>query len=239
MADEQIALRYWVWGEDRIAYGPVELPGLVGWLKQGRLRATGWVFPGETGRWTRADEVPELKLFFAGGAGAGRASGVAAHPAALKPGNLRRIRLFAEMDPDQLESLVDYMEVVRVHKFAQLFRKGDHGDAMYFVLEGEVRALTMIEGKETTLFTMRPGDSFGELALLIQGPRTADMAANEDSVLLRLPAAAFEKILREAPALAAPFLLALARVIGRRSLELGKKYESSIRSARALADLRF
>jgi len=239
MADQQTAPLYWVWGLDRIAYGPVELPGLIAWIKQGRVKAASWVFVGEAGEWVKADQVAVVKMFFVTKTEPPGPTGAEAAHAALKPGNLRRIRLFADMDADQLQSLVTYMELVRVNKFSQLFRKGDHGDAMYFVLEGEVRALTLIDGKETTLFTMRPGDSFGEIALLIQGPRSADMVANENSLLLRLPAAAFEQIVREAPALATPFLLALSRVITHRSLELGRKYESSIRSARAVADLHF
>lgn len=239
MAEQELAALFWVWGHDRIAYGPVELPGLVTWVRQGRVGSAQWIFVSDHGGWIKAGEMPELRMFFAELAGGPETATGEVRHSALKPENLRRIRLFAEMDAHQLRSLVNYMELVRVNKFARLFDKGDHGDAMYFVLEGEVRALTLLDGKETTLFTMRPGDSFGEIALLIQGPRSATMVANEDSTLLRLPSAAFERIVREAPALAAPFLLALSRVIAHRSLEIGRKYENSIRSARVLAELRF
>ncbi len=236
MGDQDVGPLYWVWGIDGIAYGPVGLPGLADWIKQGRVCGEHWVFVGEQTRWIKADDIPELKMFFADGSSPPASSPEQSKHAALRPENLRRIRLFAEMDTVQLQSLVNYMELVRVNKFARLFSKGDHGDAMYFVLEGEVRALTLISGKETTLFTMHMGDSFGEIALLIHGPRSADVVANEHSLLLRLPSAAFEKIVREAPALATPFLLAMSRVIANRSLDMGKKYESSIRSARVLAE---
>jgi hypothetical protein len=238
MNDQASEPLYRVWGQDNIAYGPLTLPALVGWVKQQRVQATTWVFTEEDGKWQPASQVTPLKMFFgpkSSAPAAGPAAGAGVE--AVRPEHLSRVRVFADMDLRQLASFLSYMEPVRVRKFTNLFKKGDHGDAMYFLLEGEVRALTMIEGKETTLFTMRAGESFGEIALIIQGPRSADMAANEDSLLLRLPAAAFERIVKEAPALAAPFLLAISRTITQRSLELGRKYESSIRSARAVADL--
>lgn len=234
---------FWVWGVDHIAYGPFELPTLVTWIKQRKAGAESWVFVQEAGHWCRASEITELKMFFAPKGGAAPMAGSEKPPASaagqVRPENLRRIRIFAEMETRQLESLLGYMELERVRKFTLLFHKGAPADAMYFILEGEVRAFAMIEGKETTLFTMGAGDSFGEIALLIQGPRSSDVSANEDSLLLKLPSSAFEKIIREAPALATPFLLAMARVITNRSLEMGRKYESSIRSARATAELRF
>lgn len=229
-----------VWGQDNIAYGPLTLPALVAWVKQHRVAADTWIFTDEDKTWQPARQVAPLKLFFGAKPPPGqpKPEGAVGEPA-VRPEHLHRVRVFADMDLKQLASFLGYMEPVRVRKFTPLFKRGDHGDAMYFLLEGEVRAFTMIEGKETTLFTMRVGDSFGEIALLIQGPRTSDMAANEDSLLMRLPASAFEQIVREAPALATPFLLAIARTITHRSIELGHKYEAAVSHARAAAELRF
>lgn len=229
---------YRVWGSDNIAYGPFELPALVAWIKQKRVLANTWVFASEAGAWQKASQLAELKMFFKEKpSGAAPAAGAGPSLESVKPENLRRIKIFAEMDPTQLESFLAYMELVRIRKFAHLFHKGETGDAMYSILEGEMRAMNMADGKETTLFTLHPGDSFGEIALLIQTPRSSDIVANEDSLLLKLPAAAFDKVVREAPALAAPFLLAIARVMTNRSLELGRKYESSVRSARVVSAL--
>lgn len=237
MTDQETKALYWVWGRDRIAYGPVELPELISWIKENRVANDQWIFSGAEERWFKADEIPELQMFFetqrVDTPQAADLSGV------LKPESLRRIRLFAQMGSAQLQSLVRYMEVVKVKKFSLVFAKGDPGNAMYFVLQGEVRARALIDGKDKTLFTMGPGESFGEIALLIHGVRSSDVVANEDSVLLRLPSDAFERIVREAPALATPFLLELARVITGRSLALGREYEKAIRRAEVLAELRF
>ena len=53
-----------VWGIDQTAYGPVELPTLVSWVKDERVTAETWIFAGRTGSWQKAVEVPELQMFF-------------------------------------------------------------------------------------------------------------------------------------------------------------------------------
>jgi len=57
------AVNYRVWGADKIAYGPVELPELVNWIKQGRVASNAWVFKDDTG-WARASDLTELKVLF-------------------------------------------------------------------------------------------------------------------------------------------------------------------------------
>jgi CRP-like cAMP-binding protein len=100
------------------------------------------------------------------------------------------------------------------------------------VLEGEVRARVMIDARETTLSTMGTGECFGELAIVDQGPRSADVIANQPSVLVKVSDKALRKMFAEAPALAAPFMFALTRVIAQRVRVLTKRYEDSIHFSR-------
>ena len=137
------------------------------------------------------------------------------------------------MDERQIESFVRFMEVVNYPQFSHFVRKGEHGAAIYLVLDGEARALTIVDGKESTLTTVPAGEAFGEISLLDQGPRSADIIANKDSVLLRVSAEAFERLLREAPALAVPLLLALSRAMVGRVRSLTKRYEDSVHFIRA------
>jgi CRP-like cAMP-binding protein len=150
---------------------------------------------------------------------------------------LQRTKLFAGLGADQLESFAQYLEPVKVPQFGNLVRKGQHGDAMYIVVDGELRALTIIEGKESILGTMGAGDCFGEISLLDQGPRSADVVANRDSTLLKLSSAAFERLIREAPALAMPFVLALSREAVQRVRHATKRYEDSIQFIRTAKKL--
>jgi CRP-like cAMP-binding protein len=83
------------------------------------------------------------------------------------------------------------------------------------------------------LITLGVGETFGEVALLDKGARSAYVASNTASLLLRLPAASFDQIVREAPALATPFAVGLARMLANRLRTLSKRYEDSIRFSRS------
>jgi len=121
---------------------------------------------------------------------------------------------------------------MNVPPFTVLVRQGEPADAVYFVLQGELRAYITAAEKESTLATLQPGDMFGEVALLDRGPRSASVAANQNSVLLRLSAAAFGQITKEEPALSQPFALGLGRALAASLRRLTKTYSDSIRFAR-------
>lgn len=228
--------RYRVWGDDNIGYGPVELTGLVDWIKESRVHSANWIFLEPARVWRKAADIPELQMFFAQTPGSASQQPTIAS-LGLKPNSLRRIKIFASMPEQHLGSFLNYMEPRRVRPFSYVVRKGDHGDAVYFVLEGELRAISIIDGKESVLTTMEAGDFFGEISLLDQGPRSVDVVANVESIILKLSADSFEKLVREAPALATPFLFALSRSVVGRVRSLTKRYEDSIHISRTLGEV--
>jgi len=227
-----------IWGVDNVVYGPVELPVLVNWVKDERVTANTWVFSEKADAWLRASGMPELHMFFqpkqAPRPSPGNAS-VSPDTAmlALKPGSLRRVKIFADFTDQQLERFVHFMEVQRVKQWTEVVKQGQHGDSMYLVLEGELRVRMMIGGKETILVTLGPGEFFGEISLFDHGPRSADVVANKDSLLLKISATAFETLLKEAPELAAPFLYAMSKTLMARIRADNKRYRDSINFARA------
>lgn len=236
MDPNEEAPRYWVWGVDNVAYGPVDLPVLTNWVLDQRVTADTWVFGEDDHQWQPASQTPELNLFFERRNPAGA---VASAPVqGIKVGSLRRIKILAGLEEKQLESFVRFMEVVPVKQFAQVFKRGEPSAAMYLVLEGELRARVIVDGKETTLSTMTAGDFFGEISLLDEGPRSADVIANTDSRLLKISGEAFDRLMREAPALAASFLYGLSKSIGARVRVLTQKYQDSIHFSRAAGAVR-
>jgi hypothetical protein len=219
-----------IWAVDNVVYGPVDLPTLVEWVKDERVTAETWVFNDEKGSWFKAPQIPELKDFF-------RPPPVAepepSGPApTFKLGSLRRVKILADMNDGQLERFVKLMEVKNIRQWTQIVRQGDAGDAMYLVLEGELRVRMMINGKETILATLNAGEFFGDIALFDQGPRSADVVSNKDSVLLKISAASFEKLLTQAPDLAAPFLFAIGKTLAARIRADNKRIKDSVNFAR-------
>jgi CRP-like cAMP-binding protein len=229
MNDDSAPL-YYVWGADRIGYGPVELPTLVDWIRDERVLTKTWIYVDQENTWTRASDITELKPVFGRRARGTGASGDSS--TRITPASLRRIKILAGMEEAALDSLLRYMQPIEVAAFARVVRQGEPADAMFFVIEGELRAYVLVDGKESTLATLSVGETFGEIALLDKGHRSASVAANAASLLLRLPVESFERLVREAPALVTPFALGLAVLLAGRLRALGKRFEDSIRFSR-------
>jgi hypothetical protein len=227
-------IKYHIWSENMSAEGPMELPALIASIKNHRVGADTWLYVESQRQWIKAAQLPELQMFFPLPASAGAAGPKPGEDtkASIRPGILRRIKLFADMQEAQLQSFVDFMEVLSFKQFATVVTAGENSDAMYLVLEGELRARNMVEGRETTLATMTVGDFFGEVSLLDHGPRSADVVANQPSVLLKISAASVERLVRENPAAAAPFLHALSRSVVGRLRTATKKYVDSVHFSR-------
>lgn len=201
---------FFIWGIDDSPYGPVELPTLVNWIKDERVLADTWVFTRRDSKWQRAADITELKMFF------GQKIVRSGTSPIITPGSLRRVKILADLNDAQLSHLSDFLELQPVTQWTVVVRQGDCGDAMFLVLAGELRARVMVGEQETTLATFGPGDFFGDMALFDQGPRSADVVANVDSTLLRLSAVSFERLAKEAPSLATPFLQATSRTLASR-----------------------
>jgi CRP-like cAMP-binding protein len=105
---------------------------------------------------------------------------------------LERVPLFAELGPRQLRRVAALGRPRRFGAGATIVRLGAHGDAFYVILEG--RALVVRPtGRPLKLGA---GDFFGELALIEDTPRSADVIAADDVVALSIGRSAFTKLLR-------------------------------------------
>ena len=88
-----------VWGVDQTAYGPVELPALVSWVKDERVTADTWIYVARTEEWHKAPEVPELQMFFRSKAKPAPVMTVTG----VDPRALQRIKILAGMSEAQLQ----------------------------------------------------------------------------------------------------------------------------------------
>ena len=223
-----------IWGIDQTAYGPVELPTLVSWVKDERVTADTWIYTAQNDSWQKATNLPELQMFFRSkGDGTSASASAMMTPRGIDPRALRRIKILAGMTDEQLERFAQFVEVEEVPQWSVIVKQGDPGDTMYFILEGELRVRISVLGKETILATLGVGDFFGDVSLFDQGPRSADVVANSDSTVVRISAAAFEKLVKEAPETATPFLRAVGRTLSARIRTDNKRYGDAVKLTRA------
>jgi hypothetical protein len=208
----------------------VELPTLVSWVKDERVTAETWVYVAKDSSWHKASQVPELQMFFRSKSSAvSREIAALENPAGVDPRALRRVKILAGMTEDQLERFAGFMEVERVPQWSVIVKQGDPGDAMYLILQGELRVRIDVLGKETILTTLSIGDFFGDISLFDHGPRSADVVANSDSVLLKISASAFDELAKAAPELATPFLRAVGQTLSARIRADNKRYGDSVK----------
>lgn len=124
---------------------------------------------------------------------------------------LKRIDWFASLPPDELALLANRLRVQKYDRHDIIFRRGDPGDAFYIIVQGWVNAfVTSQEGDTIVLNQFGPGDSFGEMALLDNKPRSAGIMALTPLQLLSLNRAEFSAVLQEHPAVALETLLGLS-----------------------------
>ena len=214
METNQKTTDYFIWGIDNAAYGPVPLPALSEWIKDERVQEDTWVYVRAEQAWRPAKAVTELLPEFKG---VGAPESPAPAPGGrIKPGSLRRIKILAELSDNQLAHLLQFLEPANVVQFTCVCQDGQPGDGMYLVLTGELRARKTVDGQETILATFAAGDFFGDMALFDHGPCSADVIANTDSLLFKMSTANFERLIKEAPAIATPFLQAAARTLSAR-----------------------
>ena len=229
MASKAESIGFKVWGPDNVVYGPVELPELVNWVQGKRVTADTWIFSEANDCWSKAALLSELRMFFNPKSTVGASASGATVPTAA----LRHLKILADLSDEDLVRFLGFMEVHTARQWSPIVHQGDHGDAMFFVLEGEVRVRLMINDKESTLVTLGPGDFFGEVSQFDQGPRSADVVANSDAVLLKISHEAFARMSEAAPDLAAPFLIGIGKTLTARIRADNKRYRDSVVLARA------
>lgn len=223
-----------VWGADQAAYGPVELPILVSWIQGERVTADTWIYDAKNGAWQKAANVPELQMFFRKKtSGASAVARSVSSLTGIEPRTLRRVKILAGMTDEQLARFAEFMEIENVPAWQVLVKQGDTDSTMYLILEGEFRVRVNIGGKETTLATLGMGEFFGDISLFDHGPRSADVVANSDGVVLKVTSSAFDKLAVEAPELATPFLLAVGKTLAARIRFDNKRYSDAVKFARA------
>lgn len=111
-----------------------------------------------------------------------------------------------------LGDLVRRCELRRYAKGARLIEEGDHGDTLYAIVGGRLRAFSVntSNGREITYGSYGPGEYLGEMSL-DGGPRSATVMALEASVCAVITRPTLERFIAENPAFAFELLAKVIR----------------------------
>jgi CRP-like cAMP-binding protein len=106
---------------------------------------------------------------------------------------LTRVELLAGLPGEQLQRLAARLEREEVPAGAAVVREGEPGERFYVVLSGLMAVSQEDLGPRRVL---RPGDTFGEVALAMNVPRTASVRAMTPAVVASCDRETFDELLR-------------------------------------------
>ena len=154
---------------------------------------------------------------------------------------LEKVALFSGLSPEALEALERHATTKRYRRNTVIVEKGDDSNNLYVLLSGRIRVyLADDAGKEIVLDTAdEPGAHFGELALLLDRPRTASVETLEDARFMVISRASFLECLEANPQIAIGIMRYLAEKVEHLTERVGSLALDDVygRLAKALGEL--
>ncbi len=98
---------------------------------------------------------------------------------------LKLVHLFEGFSEQDARDFIAWAARVDAGPGDAVIGEGEHGQDMFVVVAGSLRVVKTGAGEEQELAVLEPGDSFGEIALLDSGPRSASVVAITVCTLLR------------------------------------------------------
>lgn len=125
---------------------------------------------------------------------------------------LQQVPLFSGLDPRELETVA---RTVHERTFApgeSVAREGEGGVGFFVIREGEAK----VELGGSEVRRLGPGDHFGEIALITEGPRTATVTAESELRCYGLTPWEFRPLVQTNASIAWKILQALAKQVEER-----------------------
>jgi CRP-like cAMP-binding protein len=108
---------------------------------------------------------------------------------------LKKVPLFSRLDKHGLQDVAHIADELDLPAGKEMATEGDRGREFFVLLDGEADVTKAGE----RINTMKPGDFFGEIALVTKMPRTASVTATTDVNVLVITERDFDALLRKSP----------------------------------------
>ncbi len=132
---------------------------------------------------------------------------------------LRRIPLFANVESAKLKLMCFASERITYKSGQSLFEQGDVGDAAFIIIEG---AADVIVTRDAPLVVAQVGkdDIVGEIAILVDIPRTATVTATSDLTTLKITKDLFFRMITDFPEMGVEIMRVLAQRLEKTTAQL-------------------
>jgi CRP-like cAMP-binding protein len=123
---------------------------------------------------------------------------------------LRRVPIFAEIEPSRLKLLAFMSERVGYDPGKIVVRQGDPADAAYLIIDGHAEVVAETPTGPVILATLGANEIVGEMGILCNMPRNATVRAEDRLIALRISKESFMRMLREFPNISISIMQELA-----------------------------
>ena len=132
---------------------------------------------------------------------------------------LKSTDIFRDVPDDILSHHIASFQLHTINAGAPILTKGDHGDSMFVILDGEVK----VHEHDFVLAHLQRGHYFGEMALLEEMPRTATATAVEETKVFMLFKIKLDSLLFTRPKIGVNIAAQLAKILSARLRSLLEK----------------
>jgi CRP/FNR family cyclic AMP-dependent transcriptional regulator len=127
---------------------------------------------------------------------------------------LKKITIFSQLNAGELDLMGDQLHLLRSSKGNVIFKEGDSGDFVCFVVDGILEVVkAAADGSERSIAKLISGCSIGEMAVVGSFPRSATVRARSEATLLTLKRDRLDKICREHPEIGVKIYKAIAQLL--------------------------
>ncbi len=149
-------------------------------------------------------------------------------PYPASPEHLKTLAPFMDFTRQEMETLIELADPTMIKEGAIIVRQDATGDALYIIITGYCDVTHKRGGQEVSLAKLGPGDFFGELALVDDGPRSATVTALTECIVLKVPQAVIRALAGVYPNAAFKMIMAIAKVLVQRMRKGNARYIDSL-----------
>ena len=124
---------------------------------------------------------------------------------------LRRVPIFAEIEPTKLKLLAYMSERIAFDPGKWLMQQGDPADAAYLIVDGHADVILETPAGPVVVATLGANEIVGDMGILGNRPRAATVYAKDRVIALRIAKEPFMRMVREFPNMAVSIMQELAQ----------------------------
>ncbi|MFH2011155.1 MAG: cyclic nucleotide-binding domain-containing protein [Pseudomonadota bacterium] len=114
---------------------------------------------------------------------------------------LSKIEILQLLPAERVVKLIPYVKTMKFHAGETIFKQGDVASELYFIVKGSVQVIRESEADIKLIAELGEGETFGEIALISDMPRTATVRAITDIETCTIHKVEFEELIKHSPAL--------------------------------------